>query len=102
MLSCGDPIGGGNDIGSAACFLTFANEPNKVLLLTAMHVLVGMTTPRGAPVTTPDGATVGRLTAWSGLDGLTTVDAALVWVDPTRVATTFGAGVLAEGVADTP
>ena len=40
--------------------------------------------------------------AWSGLDGLTTVDAALVWVDPTRVATTFGAGALAEGVADTP
>ena len=42
MLSCGDPIGGGNDIGRAACFLSFANEPDKVLLLTAMHVLVGI------------------------------------------------------------
>ena len=84
-IMCGDPVGSGDDVATAGCLMRFKSRPERVLLLTAMHAVVGLTTKRGARVQAPGGTDIGTVSAWSGLEGLTTVDAALVWVDPARV-----------------
>lgn len=90
MIVCGDKIGQGENVGRAGCLVRFKGDPTRVLLVTAMHVLVGMNTLPGSPVLADDGTVIGSALFWSSLDGLTTVDAALVWVDPTRVGPNFG------------
>lgn len=90
MLNCGDVIGQGRDSGIAGCLVRLTSEPTHVMLVTAMHVLVGRETTAGGVVPAADGTSIGTLAYWSGLDGTTTVDAALVWVDPARVGAEFG------------
>ncbi len=73
--------------GAAGCLVQFSDERDKVLLLTAEHVLVDKQARQGDLIRTDDSSaqSFGRLLTWTSFDGDTTVDAALVWVDPSQV-----------------
>ena len=86
---CGGAIGSANDAGRSGCLVQYKGNPHMVLMLTALHVLVGANAKRGDPVASlaSPGTTLGALRNWSNLDdGDTTVDAALVWIDPEKVS----------------
>jgi hypothetical protein len=59
-----------------------------VLMLTALHVLVGSDAKRGDLVSSLEtpGQTLGLLRNWGTVKGSAAIDAALVWVDPARVS----------------
>src|SRR5437763_16765293 len=81
--------GATNQPAVASCLVQFPGDPQKLFWLTAGHVLVSSDAAQFVdPVEAADlpGQTIGRLFAWTGLDGPVTVDAALVWMDPKLVS----------------
>jgi len=74
--------------GAAGCLVRLDTLPDYVLMLTAGHVLLTEKTRQYDPVeaVAEPGEALGRILSWTDLDGDTTVDAALVWVDPDRVS----------------
>jgi Phage tail lysozyme len=94
-LSCGSTIrrfDAANLAGAAGCLVQFQDVTDKLLLLTAGHVLVGRTAKQFDAVTADDlpGQAIGCLFGWTSLDGPTTTDAALVHVDPALVVADIG------------
>jgi lysozyme family protein len=92
-LACGLSIrNGANPPGAGGCLVNFADAPQRVMLLTAAHAVV----PGGAKQSDPIFASafpdqpIGRLRTWSDLSGDTTVDAALVWIDPSMLTPEVG------------
>jgi hypothetical protein len=82
-----------NDPGVAGCLVQFPDEPEKLFLLTANHVLVATTARQFDRVVAKDlpGQTIGVLFGWTDLNkGPTTTDAALVQVDPALVSPELG------------
>jgi hypothetical protein len=89
-LPCGSTIrrfDATNVAGTAGCLVQFPDVPDKLLLLTAGHVLVGRTAKQFDAVKADDlpGQAIGCLFGWTSLEGPTTTDAALVHVDPAVV-----------------
>ena len=94
-VSCGSVIrrlGVLEDPGTAGCLVRFPDDPERLFWLTAGHVLVGRKANQFDPVEAKDlpGQTVGVLFGWTLLGGETTVDAALVHVDPALVSPEIG------------
>jgi hypothetical protein len=82
-----------NAPGVAGCLVQFPDEPEKLFLLTANHVLVATTAQQFDRVVAKDlpGQTIGVLFGWTDLNkGPTTTDAALVQVDPALVSPELG------------
>ncbi len=96
MISMGSSISRADatgDPGVAGCLLQFPDEPEKLFLVTANHVLVATTAQQFDPVVAKDlpGQTLGVLFGWTDLNkGPTTTDAALVQVDPALVSPELG------------
>jgi hypothetical protein len=96
MITMGSSISradASNDPGVAGCLVQFPDEPEKLFLLTANHVLVATTAQQFDRVVAKDlpGQTIGMLFGWTDLNkGPTTTDAALVQVDPALVSPELG------------
>lgn len=89
-IHCGSSIRvGAFPEGAAGCLVNFADAPERVMLLTAGHVVVSGKSQQNDPVGPAEdpNAAFGTLRTWSELEGETTIDAALIWVDPTCVTT---------------
>lgn len=73
--------------GSAGCLLRFPKFSDRVLMLTAGHTVLPTFARQGDAITA-DGSNdiIGRLFTWTRIDGDPTTDAALVWVDPSKVS----------------
>jgi len=85
-IECGMPLSvGAGAPGSGGCLARMADEPDRVLLLTAGHAVVAKKAAPGDPIKGPSGE-IGKLETWSTLNGDTTADVALVWVDPAVVS----------------
>lgn len=86
-FNCGDRIRNGNfPPGASGCLVQFPEFPEKLLMLVAGHVvLTSFARPGDAIYDDETGDFIGRLFAWTAIDGDPTADAALVWVDPDLV-----------------
>jgi len=88
-VDCGTRIRlAGADSGAGGCLVRFSRTRQRLLLLTAGHAVVRDAAQRGDPVESlaAPGQPFGVLRTWTTLKGETTVDAALVWVDPALVS----------------
>jgi lysozyme family protein len=104
-LTCGLSIrNGANPPGAGGCLVNFADAPQRVLLLTAAHVVVPSDAKQNDPVFAASIADrpIGRLRTWSDLSGATTVDAALVWIDPSMVTPEVGGLGIPAGINTEP
>ncbi len=96
MISMGSSISRADatgDPGVAGCLLQFPDEPEKLFVVTASHVLVATKAQQFDRVVAKDlpGQTLGVLFGWTDLSkGPTTADAALVQVDPALVSPELG------------
>lgn len=88
MFVCGDRLRFGRfEPGSSGCLVRFADFPDRVLMLAAGHVVLPTFAQQGDAITTDSGDDIiGRLFTWTNIDGDPTTDAALVWIDPAKVA----------------
>jgi lysozyme family protein len=87
-VQCGTSVRyGAYPQGSGGCLLRFLDAPTRVLLLTAGHVVLPTSAQQGDPIENLSlpGQAFGKLRTWTTLAGDTTVDAALIWVDPALV-----------------
>ena len=88
-IECGQPIRFiGYPPSASGCLVSFQGHPDRLLLLAAGHSIVPTTARQFDPIEAPDLGPLpfGRLVSWTNLDGGTTADAALVWVDPALVS----------------
>jgi N-acetylmuramoyl-L-alanine amidase len=99
------------DYGTAGCLASFPAFPDRILLLTASHVLA----PHGVdsndlvylndPTQPYDqaGTVCGKLYCWTGLDPAgTTADAALAWIDPFTISPAIPGIGIPTGINETP
>jgi len=87
-LLCGLRIrNGAMSEGTGGCLITFPDAPDRILLLTAGHAVLPQAAQQNDPIeaVSQPGKRIGTLRTWSGLDGATTVDAALIWIDPAMI-----------------
>lgn len=75
------------DPGTIGCLVRFTDKPERVLLMTAGHAVLGRDTGQGNPVKSPNmpDRPLGLLLTWTSLSGDITADVALAWVDPLLV-----------------
>lgn len=85
---CGDRLRYGRfEEGSSGCLVRFNAFPDRMLMLTAGHVVLPTFAQQGDAIVDDDtGDLIGRLFSWTSIDGDPTADAALVWVDPSIVS----------------
>ena len=84
-VQCGTAIRYGTyPKGTGGCLVRFLDAPQRVLLLTAGHVVLPTYAKQNDLIENLSlpGQKFGMLRTWTSLSGATTVDAALVWVDP--------------------
>ena len=76
-----------NNPGTGGCLVRFTAVPERLLMLTAGHVVVGMSAKQFDPVEAKElqGTPFGVPLGWTGLGYDVTTDAALVQVDPALV-----------------
>jgi len=88
IFSCGGQLQYGRFApGTGGCLVRFPQIPDRVLLMTAGHVVLPAFAARGdAIVDVVSGEMLGRLFSWTTIDGNPTADAALIWVDPAKVS----------------
>src|SRR5262249_4073360 len=104
-IECGQAIRyPGFPPGSSGCLMSFADQPTQLLLLTAGHAVVPTTAKQLDPIEALDvpDRPLGRLLSWTSLDGETTTDAALIWVDPAGVSPRIHGLAVPAGVNLTP
>lgn len=85
---CGTSIAYGDyPNGAGGCLVRFTDAPDRVLLLTAGHVVLPTDAKQNDPIQNlaQPGQRFGTLRTWTSLAGVTTVDAALIWVEPDLV-----------------
>lgn len=77
--------------GSSGCLVSLPATPERIYLLTAGHVVVPADVAQNDPIYAVGGpaAPIGILRAWTLLRTGTTVDAALIWIDPAMVSPTI-------------
>jgi hypothetical protein len=87
-FSCGDRLRLANfGAGSSGCLARFPEFPERLLMLTAGHVVLTPAAAQGDQILRADtGEPLGRLMTWTQIDGDPTADAALIWVDPAQVS----------------
>ena len=90
---CGDRLRYGNfDSGSSGCLVRFTSQLDRLLMLTAGHVVLPIFARQGDAITNDAGdVQIGRLYTWTTIDGDPTTDAALIWVDPDLIDPSLGA-----------
>lgn len=100
-FQCGDPVRYGKfDSGASGCLVRFTSQPDRLLLLTAGHVVLPTFAQQGDAIYQDDQTTiVGRLYTWTTIDGNPTTDAALIWVDPNSVDPSLGGLGVPTGMA---
>ena len=88
IFSCGDRLQYGTfESGTGGCLVQFPELNDRVLLLTAGHVVLPSFAQQGDAIyDTVTGEIIGTLFAWTQLDGDPTTDAALIWIDPAKVS----------------
>jgi hypothetical protein len=89
-FQCGDRVQYGSyGSGTSTCLLRFREYPDRLLLLTAGHVVLPTFARQGDEIHTIDASgspqAIGRLLTWTTIDGDPTTDAALIWVCPDLV-----------------
>lgn len=89
-VQCGDRVQYGTyGSGKSTCLLRFREYPDRLLLLTAGHVVLPTFARQGDEIHAIDASgspqAIGRLLTWTTIDGDPTTDAALVWVCPDMV-----------------
>lgn len=89
-FQCGDRVQYGTyGSGTSTCLLRFKEYPNRLLLLTAGHVVLPTFARQGDEIHAIDASgspqAIGRLLTWTTIDGDPTTDAALIWVCPDLV-----------------
>lgn len=87
-FACGDLLRFGRFApGSSGCLVRFPDFADRVLMLAAGHVVLPPFARAGDAITDDQsGEIIGRLFTWTSIDGNPTADAALIWVDPTKVS----------------
>ena len=92
-IECGTPLRYGVfPPGLGGCLVRFASARQRLLLLTAGHVILPSGAKPGDEIQAldlPAGQPLGRLRTWTSYGGPTTADVALVWVDPARISATI-------------
>lgn len=88
---CGDRLRYGDfSPGAAGCLVRFPSFPERLLMLTAGHVVLPTWAQRlDAIQDAASGQLLGRLLSWTTIDGDPTADVALIWVDPAMVSPDF-------------
>ncbi len=89
FIQCGAAIRyPGFDQGTAGCLVRFRNTPNRVLLMTVGHAVLPSYAKQNDAIYAVDlpGVVLGMLRTWTNFQDTPTADAALIWVDPTRVS----------------
>lgn len=89
-FQCGDRLQYGTyGGGTSTCLLRFKEYPNRLLLMTAGHVVLPTFARQGDEIHAVDASgslrAIGRLHTWTTIDGDPTTDAALIWVCPDLV-----------------
>lgn len=74
--------------GTAGCLMRFTDSRDRVLLLTAGHVVLPSTARQNDPIYAVDipGKVLGTLRTWTNFQDAPTADAAFIWVDPTLIS----------------
>ena len=88
-VECGAGVQYGEyENGAGGCLVSFTDAPERVLLMTAGHAVLPSFAKQNDPIRclALPGAPFGALRTWSGYDSPTTVDVALIWVDPALVS----------------
>ena len=86
-VKCGTGIRYGDfPLGASGCLIAFRDSPERVMILTAGHVVLPSAAQQNDPVFSASGQQLGVLRGWTGFGGPTTTDAAVIWVDPALVS----------------
>jgi hypothetical protein len=105
MMRCGDALRlrGHEEPGRSGCLVRFAEFPDHALLLTAGHVVLSPGAKPGHQIDDArTGEAIGTLFSWTMIDGDPTADAALVWIDPSKVDPRLGGLQVPRGFNLTP
>jgi hypothetical protein len=99
-LQCGSGLQYPNfERGTGGCLVRFIDAPDRVLLLTAGHVVLPSYAKQNDTINAvdPPDLVLGTLRTWTNFQDSPTADAALIWVDPALVdVAIIGLGVPAQ------
>lgn len=72
--------------GSLGCLVAFRDSPERVMALTARHVVLPSQAKQNDPIYAATGQHLGILRGWTAGGAQVAADAAVVWVDPALVS----------------